>query len=53
MDGEAKEKPAVGDILRGQGWVELHGVFSAAQLKSIADTIDKQCKNLERKQEAK
>lgn len=44
-----EEKSEVGQLLRGQGWVELNGVFYPEQLRSIADQIDKNCKGLEDK----
>ena len=33
-------------LLRGQAWVELHGEFYPAQLRAIADQIEKNCKGL-------
>lgn len=48
MDNE-KEEPRIGSILRGQGWVELDGVFHSEELRSIADQIDKNCEGLEKK----
>jgi len=35
-------------ILRGQAWVELHGIFYPAQLRDIANRIEKKCKGLEK-----
>jgi len=43
-----ENKPKVGQILRGQAWVELHGIFYANELHSIAEEIEKNRKNLER-----
>ena len=44
-----ENKPKVGQILRGQAWVELHGIFYANELHSIAQQIEKNCKGLEKK----
>lgn len=44
-----EDKPKVGELLRGQAWVELHGVFYANELHSIAQQIKKNCKGLEKK----
>ena len=44
----SKNKPKVGQILRGQAWVELHGEFMPAQLRALADEIERKCKGLER-----
>lgn len=45
---EDEKKPRIGLMLRGQAWVELHGEFMPAQLRSLADEIEKNCKGLER-----
>jgi hypothetical protein len=37
----------IGQVLRGQGWVELHGEFTAGELRSLADLIEAECKGLE------
>lgn len=44
-----ENKLRTGQMLRGQAWVELHGEFTSAQLRSLADEIEKKCKGLERK----
>jgi len=44
-----ENKSKVGLMLRGQAWVELHGVFYANELHSIAEEIEKNSKDLERK----
>ena len=44
-----ENKPKTGQLLRGQAWVELHGEFIPAQLRALADEIEKNCKGLERK----
>lgn len=44
-----ENKAKVGQLLRGQAWVELHGEFTPAQLRSLADEIEKNCKGLEKK----
>ena len=44
-----ENKSKVGQMLRGQAWVELHGEFTPAQLRALADEIEKNCKGLERK----
>jgi len=44
-----ENKPKTGQILRGQAWIELHGEFTPAQLRALADEIEKNCKGLERK----
>lgn len=44
-----ENKPRTGQILRGQAWIELRGEFTPAQLRSLADEIEKKCKGLERK----
>ena len=45
----AKKKPRIGTMFRGQAWVELHGEFMPAQLRALADEIERKCKGLERK----
>ena len=45
---EEKNKPEIVPLLRGQAWVELHGEFYPAQLRAIADQIEKNCKGLEK-----
>ena len=44
-----ENKPKTGQMLRGQAWIELHGEFTPAQLRALADEIEKNCKGLERK----
>ena len=44
-----EEKPRIGSMLRGQAWVEVHGEFTFAQLKALADEIEKNCQGLEKK----
>ena len=46
---EEERKPKIGLILKGQAWVELHGEFTSAQLHSLAEEIEKNCKGLEKK----
>jgi hypothetical protein len=46
---EEEGKSRIGLMLRGQAWVELHGVFYAEELHSIAQQIEKNCKGLEKK----
>lgn len=46
---EEEKKPRVGQMFRGQAWVELHGEFMSAQLRALADEIEKNCKGLERR----
>jgi len=46
---EEEKKARVGLLLRGQGWVELHGEFMPAQLRALAQEIEKNCMGLERK----
>ena len=46
---EEETKPRIGQMLRGQAWIELHGEFTPAQLRALADEIERQCKGLERK----
>ena len=41
-------KPRIGQLLRGQAWVELHGEFMPAQLRALAGEIEKNCKGLEK-----
>ena len=45
---EEEIKSEVGQMLRGQAWVELHGVFIPARLRALADEIEKNCKGLEK-----
>lgn len=40
-------KPKVGSIFRGQAWVELHGTFSAEELRELANQIDQNCQGLD------
>lgn len=44
-----KKKTEVGQMLRGQAWVELHGVFTRKRLRDLVDQLDKNCLGLERK----
>ena len=44
-----EHKPKTGQLLRGQAWVELHGEFTSAQLRALADEIERNCVGLERK----
>ena len=44
-----ENKAKVGQMLRGQAWVELHGEFTPAHLRALADEIERNCKGLERK----
>lgn len=44
-----ENKSKVGLMVRGQAWVELHGIFYANELHSIAEEIEKNRKNLEGK----
>jgi hypothetical protein len=37
---------SIGPLLKGQQWVELHGVFTYAQLMSLAAEIQKTGKGL-------
>lgn len=46
---EEEKKSRIGLMLRGQAWVELHGEFMPAQLRALADEIEKNCKGLEKK----
>ena len=39
---------AVGEMCRGQAWVELHGCFTAEALRTIADDLERNCKGLNR-----
>ena len=48
MENGEKQCP-VGQMLRGQAWVELHGIFTAKQLHSIAEEMEKKCRGLEKK----
>jgi len=48
-----ENKLKVGQILRGQAWVELHGIFYANELHSIAQQIEKNRKGLEKKDDSK
>ena len=45
---EEKNKTELVPLLRGQAWVELHGEFYPAQLRALADQIEKNCKGLEK-----
>jgi len=36
----------IGEILRGQAWVELHGQFTLAQLLDIIRELEKNLKGL-------
>ncbi len=44
-----ENKPKIGELLRGQGWVTLHGDFTIEQLKSLIKQLKENCKGLERK----
>ena len=48
---EEEKKPRIGQILRGQAWIALHGTFLPAQLRELADEVENNCKGLERKNE--
>ena len=49
---EEQKQPRIGLMLRGQAWVELHGEFTSAQLRALADEIEKNCRGLERKNDS-
>jgi hypothetical protein len=44
-----EKKPEVGQMLRGQAWVELHGIFTRKRLQDLVDKLGKNCRGLERK----
>lgn len=45
-----EDKPnKIGELLRGQAWIELHGEFTPAQLRELAGEIEKKCEGLEKK----
>ena len=44
-----EQKPRKSLMLRGQAWVELHGEFSANELRDLADQLEKNCRGLEKK----
>ena len=46
---EAEKDFRIRPTLRGQAWVELHGTFTANELHSIAQEIEKKCQGLEKK----
>jgi len=50
---EENNKLKIGQILRGQSWVELSGIFYPEELRSIANQIDKNCEGLEKKDDNK
>lgn len=45
---EEENKARIGQMLRGQAWVELHGTFTATQLQSLAKELEKNCQGLEK-----
>lgn len=42
-----EDKPKIGEMLRGQGWIELHGTFTLADLRTLIEQIEYNCKGLE------
>lgn len=49
MEKENK-KSRIGEMLRGQKWVELCGIFYPEELRSLASELDKNCIGLEKKE---
>ena len=49
MAAEETKPPDVGQMLRGQAWVELHGAFNAQKLRDLAKLLDKNMAGLEKK----
>jgi len=43
------EIPKVGDMPRGQAWVELHGIFTVEKLKELVSQLEKNLVGTERK----
>jgi len=43
------EDNIVGEMLRGQAWVELHGQFTLAQLLDIVKELEENMRGLEKK----
>jgi predicted Rossmann-fold nucleotide-binding protein len=41
-----KSLEKIGEILKGQGWVELHGHFTPSELESLIDDIKEKNKNI-------
>jgi len=39
---ETKER--IGKVYPGQGWIELHGAFTSAELRILAQNIEKEYK---------
>ena len=37
----------IGEMLRGQSWVALHGDFTIEQLKTLIQRLEENCKGLE------
>lgn len=46
---EEQKPPDVGQMPRGQAWVELHGTFNAERLRDLAKQLDKNMVGLEKK----
>ena len=47
-DKDKGENPRIGMILRGQAWVELHGIFTVDELHLLIQEIGERCKGLVR-----
>lgn len=44
---EVPELVRVGSMLRGQAWVELHGVFTVPELKALLEQVEDNLRGLE------
>lgn len=44
MAGNDDIKKKIGEVLPGQGWVELHGTFTFHELRAIAQSVEKKVK---------
>ncbi|MCK4529043.1 hypothetical protein KAW18_16885 [candidate division WOR-3 bacterium] len=40
MDLESKEEKYIGEVLSGQGWVELRGIFTIGELEELMERIN-------------
>jgi hypothetical protein len=46
-----EEQKNIGEMPRGQAWVELHGVFGAEKLRDLAKQLDKNMIGMEKRQD--
>ena len=51
MGLENKDEKYIGEVLSGQGWVELRGVFTIGELEELMEKINSNYKAVDNKRE--